>query len=615
MEELQEILSKIWPEWKIEEELGEGAFGVVYKATRKDIAGSSSAAIKVTKIPKDHNEIEELRAEGLSRDQTLEYYEGIIRDYSAEIKLMMEVRGFTNIVAIEDYKIYQSPNEMAWYFIIRMELLTPLMKKAALGGLDESEIVKLGTDLCTALDICRKHNIVHRDIKPENIFINSNGDYKLGDFGVARNLEKMTNGLSRKGTPNYMAPEAYQSIQDEIDFDAASKVDIYSLGMVMYWLSNRSRLPFIPMEKQIASPEDRKTAFMKRVGGEPLPPPVQVCPELQKIILKACAYQPEDRYSTAAEMRKDLIALQREDRHTGQERGVPDTPAKCAEQKSRKWIAAAAVLLVVALLAGVAVYITGRREKTDEETPVAADVVVTDDGTAGEAGNPDITDEPTSLEPQPAEDTADTENVPTEEATEEQLTSVSAQADTQTPTDTPIPTDTPAPSPVTVPAVPSLTELFPGTGSELRPFQKKDERITAYSGPGKDYVKIASSTPSGKEEIAYFVENGWVFAYLKSQEPHMYFYTLEKNYRKLGDVPRTEALEGLSGIMTEDAVPRWGPGEKFGATEECLAAEGTPVSVFFKDSGYVYAEYSCTQGKVRMWLPERSVQINALQSE
>ena len=193
----------------------------------------------------------------------------------------------TNIVAIDDYEIHESETETAWYLFIRMELLTPLVKKVALGGMTEDEIIKLGIDLCSALEVCGRHNIVHRDIKPENIFVNDSGDYKLGDFGVARNLEKLTNGLSRKGTPNYMAPEVYKSTLKETDFAAASRVDIYSLGMVLYWLSNNSKLPFLPADKQIPSLDDRKNAFIRRINGESLPAPDKVSAGLQKIILKA----------------------------------------------------------------------------------------------------------------------------------------------------------------------------------------------------------------------------------------------------------------------------------------------------------------------------------------
>ena len=309
LEDTRDIIRKTWPEWKITGKIGEGAFATVYKAVRQDLIGTSYAAIKVTKIPRDSNEIEELRAEGLNQSDTLEHYQGIIRDYSAEIRLMESVRGYTNIVAIDDYKIYQPEGEMTWYILIRMELLTPLVKYIADNGIDEKGIIRLGTELCTALDVCSKYRIVHRDIKPENIFVNDNGYFKLGDFGVARNLEKMTAGLSRKGTPNYMAPEIYRAVMRDADFDSACKVDIYSLGMVLYWLGNGSRLPFLPTDKQVVSADERTDAFIRRIKGDQLPPPCRVSPGLQQIILKACAYNAEDRYSTAAEMRADLEKL------------------------------------------------------------------------------------------------------------------------------------------------------------------------------------------------------------------------------------------------------------------------------------------------------------------
>lgn len=312
MEDIREMIKKVWPEWEVTGRIGSGAFATVYKAVRKDMVGTSFAAIKVTKIPADSSEIDGLHAEGLQPDQTFAYYEGVVKDYSAEIKLMDSVKGYTNIVAIDDYKIFHPDDETVWYIFIRMELLTPLVKKTAVEGMDEAQIIRLGIDLCTALDICRRHSIVHRDIKPENIFVNESGDYKLGDFGVARNLERVTNGMSRKGTPNYMAPEVYKSIMKEIDFSAASKVDIYSLGMVMYWLGNASRLPFLPSEKQIATPEDRKNAFVRRINGEALPPPQNVSPELAAVILKACSYEAADRYESAAAMRSALQALTRE---------------------------------------------------------------------------------------------------------------------------------------------------------------------------------------------------------------------------------------------------------------------------------------------------------------
>ena len=192
MEEIREMIRKVWPEWKIVEEIGEGGFATVYKAVREDLAGTTTAAIKVTKIPRDRSEAEELRAEGLEENETYAYYRDVVRDFAAEIKLMDSVKGYTNIVGIDDYKVYQPEGEMVWYIFIRMELLTPLARYVALRGMDEEKIIRLGVDICTALEMCRQYKIVHRDIKPENIFVNDAGHFKLGDFGVARNLEKIT---------------------------------------------------------------------------------------------------------------------------------------------------------------------------------------------------------------------------------------------------------------------------------------------------------------------------------------------------------------------------------------------------------------------------------------
>lgn len=309
MEEIREMIRKVWPEWRITEEIGEGGFATVYKAVREDLAGTTTAAIKVTKIPRDRNEAEELRAEGLEENETYAYYRDVVRDFAAEIKLMDSVKGYTNIVGIDDYKVYQPEGEMVWYIFMRMELLTPLARYVALRGMDEEKIIRLGVDICTALEMCRQYKIVHRDIKPENIFVNDAGHFKLGDFGVARNLEKITSCLSRTGTPNYMAPEVYRSMLKETDFASAAKVDIYSLGVVLYWLANGSKLPFVPEDKQIASPDDRRNAFLRRMNGEKLTPPRNVSARLQEIILKACAYDPDARYETAAKMRADLLAL------------------------------------------------------------------------------------------------------------------------------------------------------------------------------------------------------------------------------------------------------------------------------------------------------------------
>ena len=98
-----------------------------------------------------------------------------------------------------------------------------------------AEARKITMQLCNALWVLHKLGAVHRDIKPENIFISDNGDYKLGDFGIARTIERTTSGLSKKGnqdtqilgTTGYAAPEQYGIAQTD------ERADIYSLGVLL----------------------------------------------------------------------------------------------------------------------------------------------------------------------------------------------------------------------------------------------------------------------------------------------------------------------------------------------------------------------------------------------
>ena len=80
-------LSKVWPEWKVEDKpLGRGSYGVVYKAVRLDHDVESYAAIKVISIPQNESEVDSLRSEGLSMDATRTYLQGIVNDFVSEIQ-------------------------------------------------------------------------------------------------------------------------------------------------------------------------------------------------------------------------------------------------------------------------------------------------------------------------------------------------------------------------------------------------------------------------------------------------------------------------------------------------------------------------------------------------
>lgn len=296
----KEKIAQIWPEWEVEKQLGRGSYGVVYQVVRRDNNIQSHAAIKVISIPTDASELDSLRSEGLSMDGAKTYFKGIVNDFVDEIRLMESLKGVQNIVSVEDYKVVERTNEVGWDIYIRMELLTPFNGYLCNKQMTEKEVVKLGMDICTALEICSQRNIVHRDIKPENIFINDFGYFKLGDFGIARKLENATGGLSQKGTFNYMAPE----VATGNTYDA--RVDIYSLGIVLYRLLNQNRLPFIETEQQLLNPNERKNAMERRMRGERMSAPCAASPQVASVILRACAFNPAQRFANATAMKEAL---------------------------------------------------------------------------------------------------------------------------------------------------------------------------------------------------------------------------------------------------------------------------------------------------------------------
>ena len=297
----KERLKSIWPEWRLEDKpLGRGSYGAVYKAVRNDHGVESASAVKIISIPRSEYELDTLRSEGFSEGAATEYFEKLVDDYVGEIRMMESFKGTQHIVSVEDYAVAERENGIGWDIFIRMELLTPFTSYAPNGELSETEAIRLGIDICSALELLGKKNVIHRDIKPQNIFVNEFGDFKLGDFGIARDVNSV---LSKRGTPNYMAPEILTKKQ----YDA--RADIYSLGMVLYTVMNKGRMPFLDPNRQLVTPAERENANRRRIGGEPLPPPVNASAEFAALIACACSPDPETRFSSPAAFKRALVSL------------------------------------------------------------------------------------------------------------------------------------------------------------------------------------------------------------------------------------------------------------------------------------------------------------------
>lgn len=287
--------------WKVKKKIGEGSFGAVYEVEKSILGTTSYSAVKLISF----SNTEMLR--GIKLDDTLsEEQLDTIKIETAkksvrEASLMNKLQGRANIVTIYDFDIY--PGENTTDVLIRMELLTNLKDYMSETKGSKDLVVKLGIDICRALEGCEEEKIVHRDIKPENIFVNKDGDFKLGDFGLSRKMNKSASMSLRKskGTPLYMPPEAFGWGQ-QVDLTS----DIYSLGIVLYEMLNDGKVPFVTEKGDF---DDEDNAIGRRLEGEKMNPPVYEAGDLWKIIQKACQFEKEERYKSATMMRNDLEQL------------------------------------------------------------------------------------------------------------------------------------------------------------------------------------------------------------------------------------------------------------------------------------------------------------------
>jgi serine/threonine protein kinase len=265
--------------YEIVGEVGRGAMGVVYQA--RDPKIDRLVAIKTICLIGQE-----------AQDET-EYRERFFMEAKTAGRL-----SHPGIVTIFD--VGEEPETREPYIVMEYvagqslsKLLSAQNKKLPVGV-----ALRLAQELAEALDYAHTQGVVHRDIKPANILVTRDGHAKVADFGIARlNMAHMTLPGEVLGSPAYMAPE--QLSGEGVD----ARSDLFSVGVILYTMLTGFR----PFQGNSAT-----TVCFKVVNRDPIPVSAfdsELPPELDRIVNRAMAKEPEERYQSGGEMARDIEAL------------------------------------------------------------------------------------------------------------------------------------------------------------------------------------------------------------------------------------------------------------------------------------------------------------------
>lgn len=293
-----EHLRKLFPQLDVQQLLGAGGMGAVYKARQPAL--DRVVALKI--LPPGG-------ADGV------DFAERFNREARALARL-----SHPNIVALYEFGIVEGLN----YFIMEYVDGANLRQLEQAGRLSPREALQIIPQICDALQYAHDEGVVHRDIKPENVLVDRKGRVKIADFGLARILgleaEQMRLTVEGQvmGTPHYMAPE-----QVERPLAVDHRADIYSLGVVLYEMLTGD----LPLGK--FSPPSRKVALDVR---------------LDEVVLRALENDPNLRYQRASEVKSEIATISE-----GKAADVPASPAPLAahQQPTERHIYWAGIPIVV----------------------------------------------------------------------------------------------------------------------------------------------------------------------------------------------------------------------------------------------------------------------------
>ncbi len=301
---MSQLFDPVFGDWYTETQLGSGTDGKAFTIVRTDETGKKHRAVlKTIRVGDYRNEKKSFNTLGDGPQMPTKeerQHQKIIRNITENIDIIRQADGGKHFVRYEEWEKRQTSDGKGTLILIRLEEMRSLADLLGQFSLTREETLRLGISVCRSLIRCRDFGYVYPNLKPENILFDRKGVCKLGDFGSFSCLEPAKSSIAYKRTQYYAAPEYI--VSGKINCTA----DTYSLGLVLYTLINRGRLPFTepyPQELSIGSFDRSREC---RIAGEAFPKPALYDEDLCRIIGKACARRPEDRYLSPKQMLQDL---------------------------------------------------------------------------------------------------------------------------------------------------------------------------------------------------------------------------------------------------------------------------------------------------------------------
>ncbi len=294
-------LNPVFGQWYVDRQLGNGTDGKVFTIYKEKYDGTKEYSVmKMLRLGENRNERKTFNLTEEKEEYTAEGFEKIINNIKKNIETVKKADNGKFFIRYEDLELRKASDGKGLLILIKLEQGKSLSEVLKGFTFTLEETYRLGINICQALQKCRSFGYVYPNLKPENILFDKEGRCKIGDFGSFSCLEPAKTSISYKRTQYYMAPEFIRS------GNINCTCDTYSLGLILYMLTNSNRLPFTEPYPEQVTVNSLNESTNRRLMGEEMLKPAHASEALWKIIRKACAFKPNDRYFTPEQMLSDL---------------------------------------------------------------------------------------------------------------------------------------------------------------------------------------------------------------------------------------------------------------------------------------------------------------------